>query len=68
MYAIAEIAFYIILRLILWIVLFPAVWIMCTPFILIAAAFKPRPYQEAVTDMFRGVTEFWKEWGIVFPP
>ena len=68
MFAIAEIALYFLLGLIWWVVLFPFIWLVCAPFILILAIFQKRPYRHAVTDNFRSVTEFWKEWGILFVP
>jgi predicted ferric reductase len=68
MYAIAEIAFYFLFGFVWWIVLFPLVWLVCTPFVLFFAILQKRPYRHAVTDGFRRVTDFWKEWGILFVP
>jgi predicted ferric reductase len=66
MHAIAEIAFYFLFGLIWWVVLFPLVWVICAPFIFILSIFRKRPYRQAVADGFRRVTDFWKEWGILF--
>jgi len=57
-----------ILGLIWWVVLFPVVWVVSTPVILVTAAFRQGLYRAAVFEMYGGVTDFWKEWGILFVP
>ena len=57
-----------VLGFVWWILLFPAVWLISAPFVLVIAAFQPRPYMYSVSDGFSAVTHFWNEWGIVILP
>lgn len=68
MSVVTEFALYLFGQIVLWVVVFPLLWIICTPYILIVAAFGPDPYRESVASMYGGVNDFWRKWGVIFPP
>jgi hypothetical protein len=47
----------------LWrVLLLPVFWVVSTPFILLTAVFQREAFRESVPEMYREVTEFWKDW------
>jgi hypothetical protein len=53
----------LLISFIWWVLVFPILWIFTTPIILIVAAFRHGPYGARVSELYRAVTEFWKDHG-----
>jgi hypothetical protein len=46
-----------------WVLLLPVLILVATPFILVVATFRPRPYRERVRELYGSVFDFWRSWG-----
>jgi len=57
-----------ILGFVWWGVAFPIVWLAATPVVLFLSLFGDGKYWEKVCERYKGVTDFWKEHGILFVP
>ena len=58
----------IVLGVIWWIIGFPVVCLVATPFILVVSCLGSGSYWARVGGRYRGLVEFWKEYGVLFVP
>ena len=62
--AIVQIVGMFLLDLLWWLILLPVACLVFSPFILVAAFFKPKRYPLAVADMFGSIYWFWRRRGL----
>jgi len=51
-----------------WVIALPIVWVIATPVILLSSLSGEGKYLTRVSQKYRGVTDFWKEHGILLVP
>lgn len=55
-----EILLEFVFPLVVWIVVWPIVLAVCTPFLVMSALFDQRKFLPALSDGYRSVSAFWK--------
>ena len=64
----AETLLRFVLGIVWWVVLFPVLWLAAAPIILVLAAFQQQHYLSAVRRLYRGLTWFWIDHGMLVTP
>ncbi len=68
----AEFLLSMVFWIIHWVIVLPVALVVATPYVLVAAMFRAKPYGSAVRDEYRRIcrsfAEFWEKMGYGFTP